>query len=55
MAKKNECLTIIILLIGDTVSCPSRSKQGILIETTGGEMITYSEDGLTQINRFIDV
>ena len=42
-------------IIDRTISCLSGGKGEILIGTTGGDVITFSEDDLTQINRFTNV
>ena len=42
-------------IIDQTISCLSGSKGEILIGTTSGDVIAFSEDDLTQINRFTNV
>ena len=44
-----------IIIIDQIISCLSGSKGEILIGTTSGDVIAFSEDDLTQINRFTNV
>ena len=44
-----------IIIIDQTISCLSGNKGEILIGTTSGDVIAFSEDDLTQINRFTNV
>jgi putative methionine-R-sulfoxide reductase with GAF domain len=41
--------------IDQTISCLSGSKGEILVGTTGGDVIAFSDDDLTQISRFANV
>ena len=44
-----------IIDLDQTISCMSGTKGEFLIGTTGGDVITYYEDDLTQIDRFTNV
>ena len=37
------------------ISCLTGSKGGILVGTTGGEVIIFSEDNLMQLQKLINV
>ena len=45
-------MLLIIIVIDETISCLSGNKGGILVGTTGGDVITFSEDNLTQKHKF---